>query len=274
MKISLITVAYNSANTLQDTFNSIKGQLYQNLEYIVVDGGSQDATLSLIQQNQGIVSKWVSEPDAGIYDAMNKGISMASGDIVGMLNSDDAFYDDHALKKVVEVFEQYPEVQCVYGNLIMVDNEDNVIRSWKSRSFCPGLFSKSWTPAHPTFYCRKEMYEQYGLYKTDYKIAADAELMLRLLEVKKVSSYYLDEILVSMRSGGVSNRGLKSILIITREIQKAFRENGLKFNLVKYLFYKFLKIKEFFLTFKCVPKTQNAPVRYFFKHQPEREQLV
>jgi glycosyltransferase involved in cell wall biosynthesis len=254
MKISLITVSLNSAETLQETFESIRNQHYPELEYIVVDGGSKDATVDLIQQNQAHIAKWVSEPDLGIYDAMNKGILMATGDIIGMLNSDDSFYDTQALRKVVAVFEQNPEVQCVYGNLILVNNQQKVVRSWKSKPFRQGLFAKSWTPAHPTFYCRKELYENYGLYKTDYKIAADAELMLRFLEVKRVKSFYLDEILITMRSGGVSNRGFSSIWTITKEIQKAFTENGIKFNLLKYLFFKFLKMKEYFQTFTCIEK--------------------
>jgi glycosyltransferase involved in cell wall biosynthesis len=267
MKISLITVSLNSSETLQATFNSIGKQQYPKLEYIIVDGGSKDTTVDLIKQNQGIVSKWVSEPDLGIYDAMNKGILMASGDIIGMLNSDDSFYDASTLKKIVAVFEQHPEVQCVYGNLILVNKEQKVIRSVKSKPFQPGLFAKSWTPAHPTFYCRRELYEDFGLYKTNYKIAGDAELMLRFLEVKKVKSFYLDEVLVTMSSGGVSNRGIKSILVITQEIKKAFKENEMNFNLLKYLFYKFLKIKEFVSTFKSVPNKVNESDCISLKNQ-------
>ncbi|MFC0263919.1 glycosyltransferase family 2 protein [Fontibacter flavus] len=245
MKISIVTVTYNSAATVANCIDSVYRQSYPDIEHIVVDGLSKDNTVGLIQSMPNRVHQLVSEKDKGIYDAMNKGIRLATGDIIGTLNSDDTFYDAEALEKVAAAFAQYPEIDCLYGNLIFVNEDNKVVRRWKSKAFTQGLFSKSWTPAHPTFYCRREVFEKFGLYKTDYKIAADVEFMLRVLEVGKARSYFLDEVLVSMALGGVSTSGLKSTLIITQELKKAFSENGLGFNLPKYLFHKGLKIKEF-----------------------------
>ncbi len=185
-----------------------------------------------------------SEPDNGIYDAMNKGIRMATGDVVGMLNSDDVFFDKDCAAKIMRAFQD-PELEAVHGRLEYTDAEGKVLRVWKSREFESGLFAKSWTPAHPTFYCRKSCYERHGLYRTDFRIAADVELMLRFLEVHRVKSRYVDELLVNMRAGGVSNRGLKSTWIITKEMRQAFRDNKLPFNTAKYLYYKGLKIGQF-----------------------------
>lgn len=245
MKISIITVTYNSAGTVANCIDSVYRQSYPDIEQIIVDGLSTDDTVSIIQSMPNRVHKLVSEKDKGIYDAMNKGVRLATGDIIGTLNSDDTFFDTTALEKVAAVFSNYPEIDCLYGNLIFVNEERKVVRRWKSKAFTPGLFSKSWTPAHPTFYCRREVFERFGLYKTDYKIAADVEFMLRVLEVGKAKSHFLDEVLVSMSLGGVSTSGLKSTLIITQELKKAFKENGLGFNLPKYLFHKGLKVKEF-----------------------------
>jgi len=244
MKISIITVVYNNKNYLEDAINSVLNQSYSNIEYIVIDGGSTDGTVDIIKKYDNNISTWVSEPDRGIYDAMNKGILLATGDVIGMLNSDDQLYDTIAIEKIVLTFKNNP-VDCCYGNLVFVNNEDKIIRRWHSRPFEYGLFSKSWSPAHPTFYCKRELYEKYGLYKTNYKIAADVELMLRFLEVIKAKSVFIDEYIVKMQVGGVSNKGIKSTITITKEMQRAFRENRLSFNIGKYIFFKMLKLKEF-----------------------------
>jgi len=175
---------------------------------------------------------------------LNKGIKIATGDVVGVLNSDDYYASTDVLSAIAAIFEMN-KVDCLYANLKYIDKETGkVTRNWISRSFEKGLFEKSWTPAHPTFYCRKSVYEKYGLYRTDFKIAADVELMYRYLEINDVKSYYLDKYLVSMRRGGISNNGLKSTIIITKEMIKAYRDNGEHLNIFKYLLNKLFKLKE------------------------------
>lgn len=245
MKISLITATYNSSATIADCIKSVIEQKHNDIEHLIIDGGSKDNTLEIIKSMPNRVTKIISEPDHGIYDAMNKGILLATGDIVGLLNSDDQFYSNTVLATINQCFESM-DIDCTYGKLVYSNKYGKVTRTWKSKPFQSGLFGKSWTPAHPTFYCKRELYENYGLYKTDYKIAADVELMLRFLEVHQVKSYFIDEFLVNMLEGGVSNQGIQSTMTITKELQRAFRENKLKFNLPKYLFHKGLKIKEFF----------------------------
>lgn len=244
MKISIITVTFNSGKTIEDCINSVNSQDYKNIEHIIIDGASKDNTIDIVKDIGERVAKIVSEPDKGIYDAMNKGIKLATGDIIGMLNSDDIFYDDGVVQKIVKAF-QIDKIESLHGNLVYFNSDKKIIRKWHSQSFKPGLFSKSWSPAHPTFYCKRELYEKYGLYKTDYKIAADVELMLRFLELNRISSMFINDYFVRMRTGGVSNQGVNSTIIITKELRRAFKENNLPFSLTKYLFYKFLKIKEF-----------------------------
>jgi len=222
-------------------------QTYDNVELVVVDGNSTDGTVAIIEryasmfQGSGKTMHWISERDFGIYDAMNKGILLASGDFIGILNSDDYFFDRDVLADVVRNLSGQA-VDCLYGNLVYVNSEKNVTRRWISQDFTDGLFEKSWTPGHATFYCKKEVYEKYGLYKIEYKIAADVELMYRFLVKHRIKSTYLRRYLVVMRQGGVSSRGLRSTIIITREVQKALTDNGGRFNLVTYLFHKALKV--------------------------------
>lgn len=244
MKISIVTVSFNSANTIVNTINSVNEQSYFDLEHILIDGKSTDSTFNIINSLSKRSPKILSEPDGGIYDAMNKGIKMASGDIVGMLNSDDKFISKDTVKTIAESFNKY-DIDCTYGNMIYRNIKGNISRTWKSSSFVPGLFEKSWSPAHPTFYCKRELYNKYGYYKTDYQIAADVELMLRFLQVHKIKSHHIDDFLVEMLEGGVSNNGLKSTMTITKEMKKAFRENNLKLPLFKYIIHKAMKIKEY-----------------------------
>ena len=246
MKISVITVTYNSAKTISACISSVSAQNYNDIEHIIIDGGSTDRTVEIINSQPNRVKVIVSEPDNGIYDAMNKGINLATGEIIGMLNSDDVFYDLGVIENVAYAF-QHQNIDCCFGNLVFFNETGKIVRKWNSKSFKKGSFAKSWTPAHPTFYCKKELYDNYGTYKTDYKIASDVELMLRFLEVKEVRSIFLDKYLVKMMAGGVSNNGINSTITITKELQRAFRENDLPFNLIKYLFYKTLKLKEFII---------------------------
>lgn len=252
MKISIITVSLNSSKTIRETIESVLRQTHKNIEYILVDGNSKDETCEIIESYEQIFKKngmdyiWISEKDSGLYDAINKGIQMASGDVIGILNSDDYFFDNNVLFDIAEKFN-IELVDCIYGNIVYIDpNKDNkVTRRWVSKTFKKGLFEKSWTPGHPTFYCKKELYENYGLYRTDFKIAADVELMYRFLEKHCLRSLYIDRYMVIMRQGGVSNQGIMSTVTITREMQIAITENGGKFNIFKYLLYKCLKIKQF-----------------------------
>lgn len=251
MLVSIITVALNAHSTIEDTITNVLSQTYKDIEYIIIDGGSTDGTLDIVNKYRDRISKIISEPDKGIYDGMNKGISAASGDIVGFLNADDIFYDNSVIQRIVSAFTS-DMINCVYGNLVYVSRKDRtrITRFWRSRAFCDGLFEKSWTPAHPTFYCKKSLYERFGLYRTDFKIAADTELMYRFLQKNHVRSKFINADFVRMRDSGVSSRGIKSTIIITREMKRAIIENGGHFNLIKYLFFKFLKINELFKTYE------------------------
>lgn len=245
MKISLITVCHNAAKTINKTIDSVSSQSYNDIEYIIVDGVSTDGTIDILRNRNNFISKWISESDIGIYDAMNKGINLSTGEIIGTLNSDDCLFDNNVIDKIANIFTNNPEVYCLYGNLIFVNEKNKIVRRWVSNDFKNGLFEKSWTPAHPTFYCRKEIFAKFGVYKTNYKIASDVEFMFRVLEIGKVKSFYINENIVKMKIGGISTNGLRSSMIIIKEVKKAFNENGRKLNLTKYIFFKFLKIKEF-----------------------------
>ncbi|KHF38258.1 glycosyltransferase family 2 protein [Halalkalibacter okhensis] len=251
MKISIITVSYNSSKTIKDTLDSVYKQSYNNIEYILVDGKSTDTTIEILKSyentfaEKGIEYKWISEKDKGIYDAINKGIELSTGDVVGILNSDDYYKDKDVVKDIALAFENNNS-DCVYGNLEYIDPvSKKITRRWKSRDFELGLFEKSWTPAHPTFYCKRNCYIEHGVYRTDFKIAADVELMYRFLEKSRIKSKFINRSMITMRQGGVSSSGLKSTYIITREMRRAFKDNGGKFNLIKYLGFKALKVKEF-----------------------------
>jgi glycosyltransferase involved in cell wall biosynthesis len=245
MKVSIITPCFNSAKTIEATIKSVQSQTYSNVEHLIIDGGSTDGTIEVVNFYKRFNAFFISESDKGIYDAINKGIKLATGDIIGILNSDDRFYSSRSLEIIVEAFACNLDIDCVYGNLIFVDHKQKLKRKWLSRSFSRGLFEKSWTPAHPTFYCRKNVYSTIGFYKINYKIAADVELMYRVLELYRFRSFFVNEYLVEMRLGGVSTSSFRSTVLITKEIRKAFKENNQKLNLLKYLFFKVLKIKEY-----------------------------
>ena len=229
MKISIITVCYNSSETIADTIQSVASQSYPDIEYIIVDGLSKDSTVDVIKQHADVVSKWVSEKDKGIYDAMNKGISMATGDIIGILNADDVYTDCEVLSNVVRQFEDQ-SVQGVYGDLkyVQKDNLNKVIRYWKSGDYTQGKFLQGWMPPHPTFYVRKNIYDTYGKYRTDMPSASDYEFMLRVIHVKQIKLQYLPKVLVLMREGGVSNRSIKHRIDANRDDRRAWEVNGVK----------------------------------------------
>lgn len=237
MKISIITVTYNSAKTISDTLKSISSQDYTDIEHIIVDGNSQDETLQLVREFTH-VSKVISEKDDGIYHAMNKGIKMATGDVIGILNSDDVYARTDVLSKIANLFAD-KNIKASYGDLQYVKATDmtKVVRSWKSGKFKPSYFYFGWMPPHPTFFVRKEVYEKVGLFNTSLKSAADYELMLRILFKNQFQAAYLPEILVKMRTGGVSNSSLVQRVLANRQDRLAWKINELK----PYFFTLYLK---------------------------------
>ena len=242
MKFSIITVVYNNKDTIQDTINSVLSQKHDDIEHIILDGASTDGTAEVINETIKIHKeniKFISEKDNGIYDAMNKGIGLATGDIIGMLNSDDFYNNNNVISIVANEF-MTKNVDSVFADLVYVRPEysDKIVRYYSSANFDPKKMAYGWMPAHPTFFVRKELYDQYGLYKTDYQIAADYELIARFLVKNKVNYSYIPKVLVKMRTGGVSTRNLKSNWILNKEILRACAENGIKTNMIKMRFVK------------------------------------
>ena len=240
--ISLITATFNSEKVLSSNLKSVKIQSFKNFEHLIIDGKSKDKTLSLAKSFEH-VSKIISEPDKGIYDAINKGIKNSTGEIIGFLNSDDTFYDENSLQYIYNAFDD--NIDCVFGDLIYTDKKDKVKRVWKGSAFKKGAFKKGWMPAHPTFYCRRRVYEKLGQYDDSFKIAGDFELMLRFLEKHNIRSKYIPKTLVNMKVGGASNNGLKSKLDILKEEFQAFKQNEIEVNKLLYLYHKAKKLKEF-----------------------------
>jgi len=226
MKVSIITATYNSAKTISDTLKSLNDQTYQNIEYIIIDGNSKDNTLKVIKQQCSRVATVISEPDKGIYDALNKGINAATGDIVGFLHSDDLFAYHDAVKDIVDTF-QSNHCDAIYADLEYVskDNTNNVVRLWKSGEYSKQKIKNGWMPPHPTFYMKRELYRQYGLFDLSFKIAADYDSLLRYLWVNNIKMSYVPKVLIKMRVGGASNRSLKNIIQKTKEDIKALSKN-------------------------------------------------
>lgn len=226
--VTIITASYNSRIGIENAINSVLSQKDINLEYIIIDGGSTDGTVDIIKSYGGKITKFISEPDNGIYDAMNKGIKLASGDIIGILNSDDMYADNAVLKDVAETFER-TGADAVYGDLVYVDKGDTneVVRYWKSGPYKPGSFRKGWHPAHPALFVRRAIYDKYGVFDASFDISADFELMLRFFEKHKIRIAYLPRVLVKMRMGGESNRSLANIIKGNINILRAFWKNGI-----------------------------------------------
>ncbi|PWU00017.1 MAG: glycosyl transferase [Bacteroidetes bacterium] len=231
MKISIITATYNSQATIADTLRSVANQDYPNVEHIIVDGASTDDTVKTVNSFPH-VSHCISEKDRGLYDAINKGIQMTTGDVIGILNSDDFFPNNEVLSKIANAFAEY-KVDAIYGNIAFVkpENLSRIVRLYSSRRFNTGKFAYGYMPAHPSFYVRKSCYDQFGVYQIDYKIAADYELLMRFMHRYGVSHKYIDEIIVYMRTGGVSNKNLGSRYILNKEIIRACKENGVSTNM-------------------------------------------
>ena len=229
MKISVITVCYNSAETIGHTLRSVREQIIGEIEHIVVDGGSTDNTRGVVSTEGEHVAKFVSEKDSGIYDAMNKGIAMATGEIIGFINADDFYASPNVLAKITAVFND-PNIDACYGDIYYVKQTDTaaVVRYWKSSNFYPTSFEMGWCPPHPTFFVRREVYERFGVFDLSYRIAADVELMMRFLEVHQVRVQYIPQVLVKMRMGGTTNQSLSNIIKQNKEILRALRSHGLR----------------------------------------------
>ena len=236
MKVSIITVSFNSAKTIADTIESVLSQDYPEIEYIIVDGNSSDDTVQIIRQYENRISKWISENDQGMYDAMNKGIAMATGDVIGILNSDDVYMNTHVISDLMALLEKQ-KAQVVFADLILVDQNDDkkVLRYYDSGHFHPDKFRWGWMPAHPTVFVRRELYQAVGLFSTTYQIAADYEMLIRILAIQKAPYVYFPQPVVRMRSGGASTAGISKNWILNKEIVRACKENGIYSNIAMLL---------------------------------------
>jgi len=247
MKISIITATFNSARTIQDTLQSIAEQSYPHIEHIIIDGLSGDDTLLYVKRFSH-VAQLVCEKDKGIYDAMNKGIARASGEVVGILNSDDIYINDRVIGKVMKEFED-DSIDIVYGDLQYVNQMDlnKVVRTWKAGSFTKKSFYYGWMPPHPSFFVRKKVYDRLGLFNLELKTAADYEIIIRFLLKNELKAAYLPEVLVKMRTGGASNASLMQRIRANREDKKAWKMNGLRPNLFTLVLKPLRKINQFLI---------------------------
>lgn len=227
MKISIVTICFNSEATIRDTIESVLAQSYSDIEYIIIDGQSTDTTLSIIKEYKERIAILISEPDKGIYDAMNKGISLATGDIIGILNSDDFYRTNKVITEVVVAYNKSPNTDILLGGVDFVRSEDisRVVRSYKAVGFKPWKLRFGFMPPHPSSFIRREVYEKIGIYKLNYKIGADFDFFVRSFLVHKLSFIIVDRTWVRMRVGGISTSGLQSYKISTQEILRSFKEN-------------------------------------------------
>jgi glycosyltransferase len=228
MKISIITAVYNNRENIQYAIDSVQSQNYQNIEHIIVDGNSNDGTIDIIKKNENKLAKWISEKDNGIYDALNKGLYLATGDVVGFLHSDDVYASNNVIQKIVDEFTK-TKTESIYGDLQYVSKTDleNIIRYWKSKKYTGKLLKQGWMPPHPTFFVKKEIYNRHGNFDTSFKIAADYDLMLRFLGVHKISTSYIPMIITKMRVGGASNKSIRNIYRKSYEDYKALKNNSI-----------------------------------------------
>lgn len=232
MKISVITVTYNCASFVRHCLDSIAIQSHEDIEHVIIDGASADGTLRLLQTHRSQSSVLISEPDYGIYDAMNKGLAYSSGEIIGFLNADDFYAHPAVLETVSQCFDSDPLLEICYSDLIYVDQSDvsRLVRYWKSNPFKAGSFAKGWSPPHPTFFVRSSVYDRLGGFDLSYNIAADVELMMRFLEVNELKAKYIPDVWVGMRMGGTTNKSWRNILTQNQEVLRALESNGLPSN--------------------------------------------
>jgi len=253
MKISLITAIYNNRENIHSCINSVLSQSFKDIEYIIIDGGSNDGSIELIRENELQITKdlqkfiFVSEPDSGIYDAINKGINLASGEIIGLLHSDDVFYNEFVIEKIVNVFNNR-NVDSVYGDLEYVSKEDlnKVFRYWKAGEFKYKILKQGWMPPHPTFFIKKKIYDEFGSFNHLFSIAADYELIMRFLYKNKISIAYLPEVMVKMRVGGASNKSIKNIFRKSFEDYQSLKINGINTPLITLFLKNIRKLPQFF----------------------------
>lgn len=259
MKVSIITVSFNSAATVRNTIESVLAQDYSNIEYIFVDGGSSDGTMDIVREYEERIDTVISEPDKGIYDAMNKGIHLATGDVVGLLNSDDFYVDETCVRQLIGRMEAEGK-DTVFADLVMVDSKDTnrVVRYYDSGAFHPARLRYGWMPAHPTFMVKRSLYKKCGYFSLDYRIAADFEMVARLLYAEGASYTYLPMVVIKMRAGGVSTCGLKSSWLLNNEIVRACRANGIATSLALVM----LKIPAKLMEYINRPKRVDTIDRY------------
>jgi glycosyltransferase involved in cell wall biosynthesis len=240
MNISIITVSLNSAATIEATLLSVSGQTHRDIEHIIVDGGSTDGTLEIVNRHRSNFSHVISEPDHGLYDAMNKGIGLASGDVIGLINSDDLYADNRVLQRVSDFFSANPDIDACYGDLCYVkyDEPTKIVRYWRSNPYQSGLFRKGWVPPHPTLYVRREIFQRCGAFDLSYRIAADFEFMLRLFVTHQIKTAYLPHIMIMMRLGGTTNRSYKNIVLQNLEIRRALRSHKVPSSLTGFIAHK------------------------------------
>jgi glycosyltransferase involved in cell wall biosynthesis len=246
MKITVVTVAYNAASTIADTIHSVAAQTHADVEHIVIDGASQDKTAEIAQQMSGRISLLVSEPDLGIYDGMNKGLALASGDVIGFLNADDLYANKDVLSRVVDIMER-ENLDALFGDVEFFRPKDptRTVRRYRSARFSPDHIALGWMPAHPALFLRRRVYERYGPFRTDYRIAGDFEYCARIFHSNTLVYRSLPETLVRMRSGGISTSGWRNTLLLNREVLRACRENGIDTSILK-IFSKYpAKLLEF-----------------------------
>ncbi len=260
MKVSIITVSYNSEKTIRDTIKSVLSQKYTNIEYLIVDGGSTDGTVNILKEYEPFFKgrlKWVSEPDKGLYYAINKGINNVTGELVNILNSDDFYIDSEVIELVVKTIKSQ-NVDSIYSDLYIVDpiNTNKIIRNCTYKNFKKGDFFKGWHPPHPSFFVKKKIYDNLGNFDTTFKIAADYDFMLRAFEVNNISSVYLSTHTIKMRNGGLSTYSLKNRLSSQKECLNSFEKYNLKLNKIRYFSYKYVnKLKQY--SFKSLIKDLN-----------------
>ena len=256
MKISIITVVYNREKTIKDCINSVLCQTHKNVEYIVIDGLSNDGTIEILKSYGDNIDRFISEKDNGLYHAMNKGIEIATGEIIGFLHSDDLYYNDSVLSSIASKFENNPSLDACYGDMVYVSeiNTSRIIRYWKSSPFVQGSFSKGWSPPHPTFFVSRNIYKKLGGFSLNYNIASDVELMMRYLEVNKINAEYCHQLWIKMRLGGISNK--KSINVVKQnlEVLDALKYHNLPKNILTFVSCKLLsRIKQY------VQRPTNSP---------------
>lgn len=247
MKISIITVCFNSAETIAHTLRSVREQTFENIEHIVIDGGSSDRTLDIIAREGGHVARVISEKDAGIYDAMNKGVRQSSGDVIAFLNADDFYKHANVVAHVAAVMKA-EDLDALYGNVEFFNRDDSevIVRRYNSARFTPNKIGWGWMPAHPALFLKRSVFDKYGMFRTDYRIAGDFEFIARIFKTNALKHRHLPESLVCMQTGGISTSGWRATLRLNQEMMRACRANAISTNWIKILLRYPFKLMEYF----------------------------